>query len=35
MRTTTYITWETIATREKSNASVFDEIYENILQRVR
>lgn len=29
MRTTTYITWETIATREKSNASVFDEIYEN------
>ena len=29
MRTTTYITWETIATWEKSNASVFDKIYEN------
>lgn len=29
MRTTTYITWETIATRKKYKASVFDEIYEN------
>lgn len=29
MRMTPYITWETTVTREKSNASVFDEIYEN------
>ena len=29
MRTTTYITWETTATRKKSKASVFDKIYEN------
>lgn len=35
MRMTPYITWETAVTREKSNASVFDEIYENILQGVR